>query len=371
MRAFILFLTLTFSPLASAGWCDWLMSSHPVKSGQINELISELKERNLNHLVAELENVNIVEKKSRRFWQKRISWSSPSFLFRFTNKPTIRVRISEWTSVEDKNLALYELAEALYQSSISSKLLSIRQMKKDLQWDDKALLDVSMNGTDEELMAYFLVIAPEQSSKQWVSHLKGLQSDIYKLLLDIDLPEKIKKLPDADKGRKPAIQLLLGWMIWDYSPKLNKADFLNYHRYEGSDQYNSTVENRYINLKKINWYTDAVWRILFVGILASTAPTAIDRAIQLPAVASKAYTMINNWSSIREAIEEGSKQMKDDLPKSVDREAAIKFFSLKKELQDLINKGEGSSPKAKEIQGDMDDLVESYPHIFKPQPPNN
>jgi len=373
VKGLFLFLALTFSQLASAGFCDWLMSHRPVKQGQVYELAYELlAHHHTPQLLRVLDKAKIVEKKSRRFWQSRLSLKYPGFLFLEApnHRPTIVARLSEWTSEEDKKKALWELAVLLYEAKIDRKIYSLRELKHQFQWDDKKLLDVSMNGTDEELMSYFMVTAPEQWSRQWVNELKAMQAELYQLLLDLNLPEVIDKLTERDPGRYALSEVLFGW-LWSYNPKLNKKDFLNLFRFNGRQNFDAAIDNRYLKQTKAKWYSELITRVVIISAWSTLAPSIVEAIPQLPRAASMTYHLVTNYASIQDRIREGQQKMQEDFQNNLEQEVLREYFRLQKELNDLKGKGEINSPKAKEIEEDLRDLTETYPEILKATGTNN
>ena len=355
-----LFLILFFTQQASASLCSQLLSS-TAKPEQIHILIEELRSRKLEHLLAVLQGIQIVEKPKRYFWQNTLSWK----VQRLTGQVTITSRLTEWNSEEEKMKDLWNFANILYQARLHQTLWNLQKIKGQLQLHDTTPLDLSMNGSDEELLPYFLAIAPEQWSKEWVENLKGLNSDLYTLLATQDIETIIQLLPKKDPGRHKYRAFFFGLFV-SYNPMPNQEDFATFQKQNGSQSLNSILDKRYLRQTYLSWYTNFLKRFFMASLLASSIP-AWSLAIQ---EAPRVYQYISNYS-------EHKKQIQDTLESLTDQEKLQKAYEknleqivLKKysELVLEINKlkaSQSDNARLEELEEDLAELIKKYNTILK------
>lgn len=361
----LLFLAFIFSQTATAGICEGLLSS-PAKPGQIQILASQLLEKQMPYLHKALSEVTIVEKSKKYFWQRALSWKQQ----RFTGKMIITSRLPQWNSEEDKKKALWELANILYQTQVQKSLWNLQKIKDQLQLGDKTrMLDISMNGSDEELMGYFLQEAPAKWSHEWVDNLKGLNSELYQLLTELDVEDLIHDLPKKDPGRHKYRAFIFG-LFASYDPQLNQEDFLTYHKDESARTLHSVLDKRYLKQTYLSWYTNFMKRFFTLTLIASTAPAWAFAVQEAPRV----YHFLSHYNEIQSSLTGAADRLNDkdrlqkEYIKNLEQEVLKEYARLSIEIAKVKKDGGESDPRLVELQEGLASLIQRYPMFFKKTP---
>lgn len=205
-------------------------------------------------------------------------WSAPVAMkfSRFSAHKKIVIREMNFKTEVDRQLAIWRLAEALYQAQVQEKLFSAELIASRLPRS----LDLQNAGADDDF-AYFLLSMPRAWREERAQFLAKLQSEMYALFASLPLLNADRLLPQRSSSG-------FRWLRWlrnsDTSQSIvpTQSGFAAWKASGGPAGVQSSLSEQQGRTLLFNYYFNHLKRMVRVGLMLSVMTAAIPHVPEIP-----------------------------------------------------------------------------------------
>lgn len=296
MQAITLWILLALSiPALARTDCELELSGRRLETQQkFNTVVNSLRAMGLQNLTRPLDlgNVKIIFPHPLLDWRSLLRMQGVVGKKNLQGKNKLIISHLDLSNEKQRQLALWQVALALYQMQIDKHLLILRSMvpRQNLPRE----FDLSGKG-NEDIMDYFLHELPIQWSDERLRDIAALEDDLYRLRSQMTEWSDSELLAPKDIGPLSWVATLTLSIDATQWIRPNQQDYNKWKRDAGVSLAD-TLNSRHRHLVLFNYYFDYIKR----GILAAFVLGLIAHAPQLPAVPSQVSHDYKTYQSMQE-----------------------------------------------------------------------